>query len=247
MRTIVFLDTKIPRKQYDQLIAEYSEFIKDNTSIEPIWFTHDYDYTNYPTDVDGDGDDVPRPTFLQDIADEVDERYGEWGADHIVTLIHEDNWKSGATTWRKGISGTNYSYKYNNYHIQYVRWWNRKGVTQKQEMINRFGTLNHEQFHAVDALIKQEIGIEIDPILGVGDFDRDVVHGAHPDYDYVNYNNNAETLKKLAPYLVAAYKKRQDRHTEAVRGMQYTIIGLLEKLVYFYKAKLNQKNGNPNS
>ena len=59
------------------------------------------------------------------------------------------------------------------------------------------------------------------------------------------YSLNKEDLKKIAPYLVAAYKKRQDRHTEAIKGMQVTIIGLLEKLVYLYKAKLNQKNGNP--
>jgi hypothetical protein len=243
MRVIVFKDLKIPEASYRQLLAEYSDFIQENTTIEPVFFTHDYDYTDYPTDVDGDGDDVPRPTMLQAIADNVTKRYGEWGADHIVTLIHDDNWKSGATTWRKGISGTNYSYRFNNYHLQYVRWWNRKGKSEKQEMINRFGTLNHEQYHAVDALIKQEIGIEIDPILGVEDFDWDVVHGEHPDYDYVNYNNNAQTLKILAPYLIAAYEKRLERHKEAVMGKQRTIIGLLQQLVYLLTKRKNRKNG----
>jgi hypothetical protein len=246
MRNICFKDIKIPQVDYDQLLKDYSSFIKKHTGITPTFYTHDYDYTDYPTDVDIDGDDVPRPTMLQDIADDVDEKYGAWGADHIVTLIHEDNWKSGATTKRKGVSGTNYSYRFNNYHIQYVRWWKRKGKSVKQELINTFGTLNHEQFHAVDALIKQEIGIEIDPILGVGDFDQDVVHGKHPNYDYVNYNNNADTLKVLAPYLIAAYKKRLDRHTEAMKGMQLTIIGLLQKVVYLLTKQRNQKNGNPN-
>jgi hypothetical protein len=241
MRTTVFKDLKIPRAQYDELLNEYSAFIVKNTKIKPVFTTIDHDFTDYPTNVDVDGDDVPRPTFLKDISKYVEKKYGKYGTDHIVTLIHEDNWKSGATARRKGISGTNYSYTQGPYHIQYVRWWNRKGVSQKQEMINRFGTLNHEQFHAVDALIKQEIRIEIDPILGVGDFDRDVVHGAHPDYDYVNYNNNAETLKKLSPYLIAAYAKRLERHTEHINGLQKTIIGLLQELVYLLTKNKNKK------
>jgi hypothetical protein len=248
MRNIVFKDIKIPQVDYDQLLKDYSSFITKQTGIKPIFYTHDYDYTDYPTDVDVDGDDVPRPTMLQDIADDVDEKYGEWGGDNIIVLIHEDNWKSGATATRPGISGTNYSYRYNNYHLQYVRWWKRTGKSVAQELVNTFGTLNHEIDHSLDALIKQELGININPVLGVVDYDKNTTHGQPEAYHaYIRYQENAAKLKVLAPYLVAAYKKRQDRHTEAVRGMQFTIIGLLEKLVYLYKAKLNQKNGNPNS
>jgi uncharacterized short protein YbdD (DUF466 family) len=236
MRTIVYKDKLIPKEAYDVLLADYSAFIIDNTGIKPTWYTIDYDYTDYPTILDTDGDDVMRPNFIQNIADDVDAKYGLWGADHIVTLIHSDNWKSGSTPTRRGIWGTNYSYKYNNYHIQYVRW-------DKKNPINSFGTLNHEQDHSYDALIKQEIGVDVNPILGVSNYDKYTTHGGRPGeearayHGYIKYQENASKLKVLAPYLVAAYAKRLERHTEHIKGMQLTIIGLLKEIVLLVDSK----------
>jgi uncharacterized short protein YbdD (DUF466 family) len=240
MRTIVYKDSKIPTASYNELISEYSAFITKYTGIKPIWYTKEYDFTDYPTIIDGDGDDVVRPDFLQAIADDVDTKYGEWGADHIVTLIHIDNWKSGPTPTRKVIWGTNYSYRYNNYHIQYVRW-------DKRNKANTFGTLNHEQDHSYDALIKQEIGVNVNPILGVPAYDKYTTHGGRPGeeekayHGYIKYQENAAKLKVLAPYLIAAYKKRQDAHTEHIKGLQLTAINLLKQVVYWWTAKLNRK------
>jgi hypothetical protein len=275
MRNLVFRDKLIPQKEYDQLLADYSAFIKKYTGITPIFWTKEYDYTDYPTDVDVDGDDVPRPTMLQDIADYVTAKYGNYGADNIIVLIHESNWKSGATAKRKGISGTNYSYRYNNYHLQYVRWWGRKGKTVAQELVNTFGTLNHEQtWHSADALIKVELGIDINHIIKEklrerfnGDkeamsylntygfiWDRDAVHGGvvingervkQPMFEYINYQQNSYILEWVAPYLVAAYAQRQEKHTEYIKGLKLTAIGLLERLVTLYRERLYQKNGNP--
>jgi len=246
MRNIIYKDKLIPQKEYEQLLADYSAFIKKTTDITPIFWTKEYDYTDYPTDVDVDGDDVPRPTMLQDIANEVTKEYGNYGADHIIVLIHESNWKSGATATRRGISGTNYSYRFNNYHLQYVRWWKRKGKTVKQELINTFGTLNHEQDHSYDALIKVELGIDVNPILGVENYDRNTTHGQPQAlHNYIRYQENAAKLKVLAPYLASAYAKRQEKHTEHIKGLKLTVIGLLERLVTIYRERLYQKNGNP--
>ncbi len=235
-RNIIFKDKTISQEKYNILLKEYGDFLQKNTGITPTFITVDYDYTDYPTELDSDGDD--RPTFLQDLSDDVDEKYGEWGVDNIVTMIHQDNWKSGKTATRKGIWGTNFSYRYNNYHVQYIRW-------DKKNPANSFGTLYHEQHHSFDALIKQEIGIDVNSIVGVKSWDAAITHGGEKPWTYIRYQENIDSLKKIAPYLVAAYKKRQDRHDEAIKGMKVTIIGLLEKLVYLYKAKLNQKNGNP--
>jgi len=246
MRNICYKDKLIPKKEYDQLLADYSAFIKKNTGITPVFWTHNYDYTNYPTDVDVDGDDVPRPTMLQDIADDVTAKYGNYGADNIIVLIHESNWKSGATAKRRGISGTNYSYKYNNYHLQYVRWWKRRGKSVAQELINTFGTLNHEQDHSYDALIKVELGLNVNPILGVVNYDKNTTHGEPTAlHSYIRYQENADKLKILAPYLASAYAKRLAKHTEHIKGLKLTAIGLLERLVTLYRERLYQKNGNP--
>lgn len=239
MRNVVYLDTKIPKKEYEQLLTDYSAFIKKNTGISPIFWTHDYDFTDYPTVLDTDGDDVMRPDFLQDIAQEVTAKYGDYGTDNIITLIHQDNWKSGSTpTRKKGIWGTNYSYKYGPYHVQYCRW-------DKKNPANTFGTLYHEQYHTYDALVKVELGIDVNPILKVHAFDADVVHGGKEPHKYIRYNENADTLKVLAPYLSSAYTKRLSKHTEHIKGLRLTAIGLLERLVTLYRERLYQKNGNP--
>lgn len=232
MRTIVYKDIKIPPKSYDELIKAYSDFITKQTGIVPVWYTHDYDFTDYPTVIDTDGDDIIRPDFLQQIADEVTTKYGDWGADHIVTLIHEDNWKSGATSTRRGISGTNYSYRFNNYHVQYVRWWKRKGKSEAQEMINRFGTLNHEQDHSYDALISRELGVDIRPILGVVNYDKNTTHGEPVAYHgYIKYQENAQKLRVMAPYLKKAYQSRKEKHLEPLKAVQRQIIAFLQGLL----------------
>jgi hypothetical protein len=245
MRTVVYKDIKIPQKEYNQLLSDYAAFITKHTGIKPVFWTYDYDYTNYPTNVDQDGDDVPRPTMLQAIADDVTAKYGNYGADHIVVLIHESNWKSGATATRKGISGTNYSYRFSNYHLQYVRWWKRRGKSTAQELINTFGTLYHEQHHALDALIKVELGIDVNPILGVKAWDSGITHGGEKPWQYIQYQDNVESLKKIAPYLTSAYAKRAEKHEGHIKGLKLTAIGLLERLVTLYRERLYQKNGNP--
>jgi hypothetical protein len=234
MRIVCYKDKLIKPSEYNALVAEYTNFIKDTTGIDVTFWTIDYDFTDYPTIIDTDGDDVLRPNFLQNIAKEVTAKYGDYGTDNVVTLIHERNWKSGKAPGRKGIWGTNYSYKYGKYHIQYCRF-------DEGGLINSFGTLNHEIDHTFDALCQVEVGINLNPILGVTKYDADTTHGGKPPYKYIRNDENADKLKVIAPYLASAYKKRLERHIDAVKGKQLTIIGLLEKLVYLYKQRLNKK------
>jgi hypothetical protein len=238
MRTLIYKDIKIPQAEYDKLLKEYGAFIKKSTGITVTFWTVDYDYTDYPTYLDTDGDDVLRPNFLQDLAKEVTKNYGDYGTDNVVTLIHEDNWKSGRTATRKGIWGTNYSYKYGNYHVQYCRW-------DKKNPVNSLGTIIHEQiWHPADALIKVELGININPIVGVSNWDADVVHGGDKRFTYVrSLEDNASTLKVIAPYLASAYRKRVEKHEIYTKGLQNTAIGLLERVVELLKQRLYQKNG----
>lgn len=236
MRNLVYKDIKIKTSEYNALVAEYTKFIKDNTDIDVTFWTVDHDFTNYETILDTDGDDVLRPNFLKDLAKEVTTKYGDYGTDNVITLIHEDNWKSGKTATRKGIWGQNLSYKYGKYHIQYCRF-------DEGNMANSLATLIHEQiWHPADALVQVEIGVDLNKIVGVTRWDAEVAHGENPKYKYVRrINDNVETLKIIAPYLQSAYKKRLERHVESIKGQQLTIIGLLEKLVYLYKQKLNKK------
>jgi hypothetical protein len=243
MRVLIYLDTKIPPVEYAKLIKDYGAFIKKHTGITVTFWTEQKDFTDYPTVLDSDGDDVIRPNFLQQLIDDTEVHYGDYGADNIITLIHEDNWKSGSTATRKGISGTNYSYKYGNYHVQYCRWWARKGKSVEQELINTFGTINHEIDHTFDALVQVETGININSILGVTAYDADTTHGGKKPYKYIRYQENADKLKVLAPYLASAYRKRVEKHEIYTKGLQNTAMGLLERVVTLWKQKIYQKNG----
>jgi hypothetical protein len=235
MRNIVYLDKKIPKTEYKQLQKEYGAFIKEHTGITIEWTTVDYDFTDYPINIDVDGDAVLRPTFMKGIADEVTKRYGDFGFDNIITLIHFSNWKS-APGGRPGIWGTNYSYVYGNYHFQYCRW--------NERLANSFGTVNHEIDHTFDALVKQEIGIDLNRILNVVNYDRDTTHGGmNPPYQYIRHKENANKLKVLAPFLAQAYRKRYERHVEVITGLQKTVIGLAKQVIYLLRKQINNKNG----
>ena len=74
-------------------------------------------------------------------------------------------------------------------------------------------------------------------------WDRDFTHGGHPDAAYVNYQNNSSRLKVLAPYLASAYRKRVEKHEIYTKGLQNTVISLLERLVILWRERLYQKNG----
>lgn len=240
MRNIVFKDKTIPEKEYAKLLTQYTAFHKKTSGLSPTYVTIDYNFSDYPTVLDSDGDDRVTDKFMNELVAIAETRYGKYGTDNIKLLIHLDNWKSGKTATRKGIWGTNFSYKYGVYHVQYLRW-------DDKNIANSFGTFNHEDDHSYDALIQTEIGVDVRPILGVANYDRQTTHGQAPAYhSYIKYQENADKLKVLGPYLKAAYAKRLERHTEAVKGKQRTIISLLEKLVYLYKQRLNKKDGNPN-
>lgn len=239
MRNIIFKDKLIKQSEFDTLLKEYSAFHKKHSGIVLENLIEEYDFKNYPTVIDQDGDDRPTDTWVTGLKDTAEAKYGKYGFDNIILMIHQDNWKSGRTATRRGIWGTNWSYKYGPYHVQYCRF-------DKKNPANSFGTLNHEQDHSYDALIQTEIGVDVRPILGVKNYDQQTTHGGAPAYHgYIRYQENAAKLKVLAPYLKAAYQKRKERAEKDIKGTQRTIISLLEQVVYYMTRLNNQKNGNP--
>lgn len=239
MRNIIVKDKTIPQKDYDVLVSDYASFIKKATGITVTTTTIDYNFKDYPTVIDADGDDRPTNKFLTELKDIAETRYGKYGFDNLIVLIHQDNWKSGKTATRKGIWGSNYSYTYGPYHVQYCRF-------DKRNKANSFGTLNHEIDHSFDALIQTEIGININPILKVSNYDRNTTHGVAPAYHpYIRWKENEAKLKVMAPYLKSAYQKRLERATEDIKADQKSLIKVLQSAVYYMTRLANRKNGNP--
>ena len=158
MRLVIKQDFLITKEESEELQRRITDLYYENAHITPEFYIEKTDYSNYPTYIDSDGDIRPTSTYLKSFSDDVFSRYGEWGTDHIIVLIHEDNWKSD-TDFIKGIWGTSYSNLWgHSYHLQYVRY-------DRDNMANSEGTFYHELMHSHDNLIKTTLGEEIDKLF----------------------------------------------------------------------------------
>lgn len=239
MRHVILLDKKITDKEYKKWVTEDTAFWKEQLGITPTYEVVRTDYTTYPTYIDFDKDIRPTNDYLQGLTDGVVRRVGDFGTDFIMVMVHEDNWRSDTTPDIKGdgIWGTNYSYTFGKQCLDYCRW-------DKDNLANTFGTAYHERHHSFDALIKQETGVNIEPVLGVNGYDRSITHGGSAPWKYIRYKENLESLKVMRPHLQKAFKKRLDSHTK-VQGLMETVISLATQVVYLLKMQANKKDGVP--
>jgi hypothetical protein len=132
-----------------------------------------------------------------------------------------------------GIWGTNYSNIYHGYQVHYARY-------DRDNMANALGTLYHETMHSFDTVILTELGVNIAQMIGVSNWDKDIIHGKHPSYSYIRYKENLDALTYIAPYLKKAYAQRKARFDKHV-GLMKTVIQLLQTLVVLYRQQLNRK------
>ena len=109
-------------------------------------------------------------------------------------------------------------------------------------MANSLGTLYHEVLHSADALIKTYTGVNVAKVLGVSNWDRDVVHGKGAGYDYIRHNENQSALQYISPWLVESYQKRDKIYQEKI-GKMRTIVTILTQVVALLRQIFNKKNG----
>jgi len=237
MRHIILKDTKITAGQYEDWKEEDTAFWQKYVDITPEYTVLKTEYSNYPTYVDSDGDIRPTNAYLQSLTDLVIAKNGQFGYDFIMVMVHEDNWKSD-TDFTEGIWGTNYSYAFGSQNLCYCRW-------DKDNRANTFGVAYHERHHSFDAIIKVELGVNIEPILDVQHYDREITHGKGADWSYIRHKENTKSLEIMKPYLQQAFKKRKEKHDEFINGLLQTILNLATQLLYFLRKQMNAKNGIP--
>ena len=229
MRLTFLFDNKITQEELDELQRQFSDIYSEHAGIDPVYFEHTRDYSFYPTFTDSDGDKRPSNKFLTDESDFVHKKYGTWGTDHVVILIHEDNWLS-PTIW-----GTNYSNIFHGYHVHYCRF-------DRDNMANSLGTLYHEVGHSLDALIATETGVNIAPLVGVTNFDRDFIHGAAPQWKYIRWKENLDGFKYFKDLLKKSYTNRKARFDTHYNQLK-TVVQLLQTLIVLLRQQFNRKNG----
>lgn len=228
MRAVILKDRDIPQDQLDQVLTDFTDFINEHTELTPRFFIEETNYNFYATYIDSDGDIRPTHTYLKAKTDEVFNKYGRYGTDHVFLLIHEDNWLSDTET-TKGIWGTNYSNIYHGYQVHYCRW-------DRDNIANSFGTMYHEMHHSFDALIGGMLDQDVNKLINVSNWDRDITHGGkNPPWQYIRYRENTEALKFIAPLLKDAYQKRRD--------LYYLPVTLLDRAIVLLQQLLYRKNG----
>lgn len=228
MKILVLRDKDISSEQLEFVTTDLSQFYKTYLEIEPTWHFESRDYTNYPTHVDEDADIRPTDAWLRTSMQDVYSRWAE-NIDHVIILIHEDNWKSAPANGRK-IWGTNYSNIYSGYQVHYCRW-------DKDNLANSVGTMYHEMHHSFDALCATYANVDIRPLIDVTNWDRSVTHGGKKPWRYIRHKENEKALQQIKEPMAIAYKQRDLIHKKK------TLIALLQRLVVLLRAKLNQKNG----
>lgn len=237
MRNVILLDNKVTDKQFQDWKKEDAVFWNTHIGVTPSYGVMRYDFSTYPTFIDSDGDIRPTDKYLQSLNDLVTGIHGEFGVDFILVAIHKDNWRSDPSG-PGGIWGTNYSYHFGKQTLQYCRW-------DSKNQANTFGTLYHERHHSLDALIKQELGVVVEPLLGVptGKYDSCITHGKCEPWKYIRHNENTESLRKMKPLLQKSFAKRRERQRLIDSKEQNVISRVMSLVAYLLRMKLNEKNG----
>lgn len=235
----VFKDKLIKETEYKALCTEYQAFIQEHTGITPTYITKEWDFTTVPTETDSDGDLKPTMPYRKSLAEIVKKEVGEFGADHIIPLVHQDNWVF------TGIWGTNWSNMFYSYHMSLCRF-------DKRNPANSLGTIYHEMMHSLDALIYTEIGKWVD--VGVA-WDKFCVHGGRPDkegtteWKYIRHKENTKALKAIAPDLQKAYAKRRERQRNELlatrNALASQVLELLKGKLRGLRVILAKKDGVP--
>lgn len=160
--------------------------------------------------------------YIKDHAQDIWERH-RWDVDLVMFLVHDDSWNDSGD----GIWGWNLANAHKGYEIEQVRW-------DPKNSANTVGTIYHEIAHSHDSFIYRNLGVWIEGIVGVSDWDRDMVHGNGHQFDYIQYNENLEAIKKISTYLNQSSLKRRALQDER-RSMQKRIISLARQAIDLYR------------
>lgn len=241
MRAVIVIDQKIDKEEALSLFKDYGDWYESQTTIPCTFWLERRDFSQVPTMVESDGDMKPTEEYRKMLTDDVHKRYNDYGTDHVVMMVHEDNFLY------RGIWGQAWAYIYRKYMFELCRW-------DKDNKVNTLNTTIHEIEHTADRLIKEELGININPIIerwlrqeykndpvaiayldtNGFDYDRDYVHGNSPMFAYIGkkgYKRDGRMLKFLAPYLKKAYQARKDKHFAPLIVEQKKFITLINRVL----------------
>lgn len=235
MKILLLVDKKIKQSQLDEMKNKVSEMYQDNAGVELVFFEERRDLSNLPKEYYSTGNEGIKRSYIQSATSEIYKRYAK-ELHQVVFLVHRDNWNL------EGVWGWNLSKVYNGYGVQQCRF-------DSVNIANAIGTLYHELMHDHDSFIYTYTGKRIAPLVGIKDWDDDVVHGGRysgviSEWKYIRYNENQKALKAIGQSLREALEEKLKLHFKDTITMLETIIRL-QKIVLVLKRQVEvRKRGD---
>ena len=141
----------------------------------------------------------------------------------VAYVVDMENWKA------PGIGGWNLGRFYSGMSAQIME------VYRTTYSTNQVITM--ELAHCLNEQVYKELGIKLKDELGVSDWDFQVIHGKHPDYNSFNYQ---PVFRKIADVLLRTFQKREQRFLNELKvkvNLLTKILGLYRTLFILLKSK----------
>ncbi len=146
------------------------------------------------------------------------------GVDIVGIFVDSKNWKNT----KKRLYGTQFGKRHNDYYVFSCKF--RHGYE---------GTGEHEVLHAIDNYVRRYLGIRLESLFKVKDFDDDVVHGKEYWKKGYFYDEVWDKLNKVLSLAIA--KKRQQKTVLSLTALlqkakesQYKASESIKEPVYKY-------------
>ncbi len=71
MRFLILRDKQITTKQLDELQKQFYDLVNEHAGLSPVFYVEERDFSNIPTEADGDGDLKPTKAYMTALMAEV--------------------------------------------------------------------------------------------------------------------------------------------------------------------------------
>jgi hypothetical protein len=229
MRLLILKDPLIQSGDLEFVLDSVADLYKSNCGIDPYFTVREISYQDQSGTVRANFDGLPYG-FLDKHVRAVHAK-DAYAFDHIVFMVHENNWKPTQAIW-----GENFSNFWWTYHVEVCRF-------DKDNMANSIGTLYHEIHHSHDALIETMLGIKVEPLIGVSDWDAVITHGnkaagGHPVWKYIRFKENESSIMFIADLLRKAYDKHLQLHLKEKISLLQKVVQLTQQVIVLQRSLL---------
>ena len=143
----------------------------------------------------------------------------------MVYIVDLPNWKA------IGIGGWNLGMFFSGMSVQLT-----KGYITVDSMHK---VLSMELAHCLNEQVYEELGVKLKDVLKVKNWDYEVIHGEHPDYQKYYYKN---AFEKIADVLLRTFQKREARFTRQLEGKVMLLTKVLGLLRWIRRLKIQLRS-----